>query len=174
MKKLMIIFLAIISLTCMTNSLAKSNNNEESCNTNNIVANNFKKTFPVMLPISSKSKLKRENTISFSQFSNSFLQKLSENHGNFVPFGGAIRLPDICNKTVFIAYFTDEGEVENYSLNVFKDGKGHAVNFGTGSEFWIDKKYNIKVKSYDGKLAKINYYKISDDGVIMKIESPLN
>ncbi|MFW1949528.1 hypothetical protein ACG907_16680 [Acinetobacter bereziniae] len=174
MKKLMIIFLAIISLTCMTNSLAKSNNNEESCNTNNIVANNFKKTFPVMLPISSKSKLKRENTISFSQFSNSFLQKLSENHGDFVPFGGAIRLPDICNKTVFIAYFTDEGEVENYSLNVFKDGKGHAVNFGTGSEFWIDKKYNIKVKSYDGKLAKINYYKISDDGVIMKIESPLN
>lgn len=174
MKKIFIIFLVVLNSIYMTNSLAKPNDSEESCNTNNIVANNFKKTFPVMLPISSKSKLKRENTISFSQFSNSFLQKLSENHGDFVPFGGAIRLPDICNKTVFIAYFTDEGEVENYSLNVFKDGKGHSVNFGTGSEFWIDKKYNIKVKSYDGKLAKINYYKISDDGIIMKIESPLN
>ncbi|WP_151812168.1 hypothetical protein [Acinetobacter bereziniae] len=174
MKKIFIIFLVVLNSIYMTNSLAKPNDSEESCNTNNIVANNFKKTFPVMLPISSKSKLKKENTILFSQFSNSFLQKLSENHGDFVPFGGAIRLPDICNKTVFIAYFTDEGELENYSLNVFKDGKGHAVNFGTGSEFWIDKKYNIKVKSYDGKLAKINYYKISDDGVIMKIESPLN
>lgn len=158
----------------MTNSTAKSNNNEKTCSTDNIVANNFKNTLPVIFPISSKSKLKKEYTISFSQFSNSFLQKLSENHGDFVPFGGAIRLPDICNKTVFIAYFTDEGELENYSLNVFKDGKGHSVNFGTGSEFWIDKKYNIKVKSYDGKLAKINYYKISDDGTIMKSKSPLN
>lgn len=174
MKNLLIIFLVIMNLIYMTNLLAKSNNNEESCNTNNIVANNFKNTLPVMLPISSKSKLKRENTISFSQFSESFLQKLSENHGDFVQFGGAIRLPDICNKTVFIAYFTDEGELENYSLNVFKDGKGNSVNFGTGSEFWIDKKYNIKVKSYDGKLIKINYYKISDSGVIMRGEAPFN
>ncbi|MCT9980663.1 hypothetical protein M2R48_20290 [Acinetobacter sp. I-MWF] len=174
MKNLLIIFLVIMNLIYMTNSIAKPNNNGEFCNKNNIVANNFKSVLPVALPISSKSKLKRENTISFSQFSESFLQKLSENHGDFVQFGGAIRLPDICNKTVFIAYFTDEGELENYSLNVFKDGKGHSVNFGTGSEFWIDKKYNIKVKSYDGKLAKINYYKISDDGIIMKSKSPFN
>ncbi|MDI1221949.1 MULTISPECIES: hypothetical protein [Acinetobacter] len=174
MKNLLIIFIVIMSLIYMSNSIAKPNNNGEFCNKNNIVANNFKSVLPVALPISSRSKLKKENTISFSRFSDSFLQNLSDNHGDFLPFGGAIRLPDICNKTVFIAYFTDEGELENYSLNVFKDGKGHSVNFGTGSEFWIDKKYNIKVKSYDGKLIKINYYKISDSGVIMRGEAPFN
>lgn len=52
MKKIFIIFLVVLNLIYMTNLLAKSNNNEESCNTNNIVANNFKNTLPVMLPIS--------------------------------------------------------------------------------------------------------------------------
>ncbi len=78
MKKIFIIFLVVLNSIYMTNSLAKSNNNEESCNTNNIVANNFKKTFPVMLPISSKSKLKKENTILFSQFSNSFYKNFQK------------------------------------------------------------------------------------------------
>lgn len=153
------------------NAIAKT---ENSCYTHNVVENQFRKTIPVALPISSKSKFENKNIISFSKFSDSFLKYLSDNHGDFVQFGNAIRLPNICDKTVFIAYFTDEGESENYSLNVFKDGKGDSVNFGTGSEFWIDKKYNIKVKSYSGKLAKVNYYKISDEGIIMRGDAPFN
>lgn len=94
---------------------------------------------------------------------------LSEHNGDFAHFGSAIRLPNICDKVVFISYFTDEGEQINYSLNVFKGEKGSSINFGTGSEFWIDKKYNIKVKSYNGKVSKISYYRISEIGNIVKV-----
>lgn len=143
-------------------------------NVSTIVDMEINKIKSIQLPFNSKLKINSENILLGSNVSDKLYSYISTHGGDLGVGNSIIRLQNNGNILVFLSFFTDEGERGSYSLNTYNKGKLRSVNFGTGSEFWIDKKYNIKVKSYDGKLAKIDYYKISDDGVIMRGDAPFN
>ncbi|OTG63869.1 hypothetical protein [Acinetobacter silvestris] len=127
----------------------------------------------VKLPFDSKVKIGNRNVVLASNISDGFIDYVVS-HGGSLGVGNAIiKLPRQEGNIVFVEFFTDESEKLSYVLNTFNsNGKGHFVNFGTGSDFYIDSRYNIKVKSYNGKNLKYNYYKIANDGTIMKGSAP--
>jgi len=164
----------LLIIVCFNISAAYAANNiADKCYIKNeIVSNELNKVSAVQLPFSSKSKVKNINSKAISSFSSNFFEYIDRKGGDVTESCIIIKLPNICDKVVFISYFVDEGENINYALNVFKNGAGKSVNFGTGSEFWIDEKYNIKVKYYHGKNIFYKYFKVSEKGEILESKKP--
>ncbi|WP_111893477.1 hypothetical protein [Acinetobacter sp. MB5] len=136
---------------------------------NDIIAKSLEAVTPVKLPFNSKSKT---TSINFKGYSEKLYTEISNLGGEIDTNDSILRLPNKNNIYVFMTYYGDDGTDLSYKLYTYYNGTLYYKDLGTGSDFWIDENYKIKVREHNGKKSNILYYNIFNDGYIISSKNP--